>query len=100
MSKTHEITGCNNYRHKSVGLEWHFALRCKLYSSYVFWISLHCLSFSCVAENKALEILLGCYYTVIRLDIVDYLDPASNPGSYPQRLSDRNCKSYFESFKR
>ena len=27
------------------------------------------------------------------LDIMTYLDPASNPGSKPQRLSDKNCKS-------
>ena len=89
MSKTHEITGCNNYRHKSVGLEWHFALRCKLYSSYVSWIFMQCLSFSCVTENKALDISLG---SLTQLNIKAYFDPASNPGSYPQRLSDRNCK--------
>ena len=28
-----------------------------------------------------------------RLDIMAYVDPASNHGSKPQRLSDKNCKS-------
>ena len=36
---------------------------------------------------KALERLL------LRLDIMAYLDPASNPGSMPQRLAATNCKS-------
>ena len=30
---------------------------------------------------------------VVSQSAMDYLDPASNPGPYPQRLSDRNCKS-------
>ena len=30
---------------------------------------------------------------ITRLDIMAYFDPASNPGSKPQRLSDKNCKS-------
>ena len=29
----------------------------------------------------------------VRLDIMAYLDPASNPGSKPQRLGATNCKS-------
>ena len=38
-------------------------------------------------KYKALEIDIN------RLDIFAYLNLASNPGSYPQRLSDKNCKS-------
>ena len=34
---------------------------------------------------KALERLLGWIYIMV------YLDPASNPGSKPQRLSDKSC---------
>ena len=30
---------------------------------------------------------------ITRLDIMAYLDPASNPGSKPQRLGATNCKS-------
>ena len=30
---------------------------------------------------------------ITRLDIMAYFDPASNPGSKPQRLSDENDKS-------
>ena len=36
-------------------------------------------------RHKALEIT--------RLDIMAYLDPASTPGSKPQRFSVKNCKS-------
>ena len=30
---------------------------------------------------------------ITRLDILAYLDPASNPGSKPQRLGATNCKN-------
>ena len=43
--------------------------------------------FLCLASFKALDRLLG------KLDLMAYLDPASNPWSKPQRFSVRNCKS-------
>ena len=54
--------------------------RAHLVIIWIIWVS---LSF----KTKALERLLG------RIYIMAYLDPASNPGSKPQRLGATNCKS-------